>query len=422
MQLTRAALKISKIYLLVFVMMAYHTIIFSQWYSQQSGTNYALKSVYFTDVNTGYACGYNTILKTTNAGANWVKTILQGDHESLIFTDMNTGYLAGDSGRVFKTTDSGANWIPQNSGTINNLTSINFLDSQTGIVTGYGKTLIKTTNGGASWFSISNIIWIVDFLSSKLIDENNYYATGTDSYIIRTTNGGVNWIPYTHGEVNPLFTVDFINSSTGFATGCCGMFMVTTNSGVNWTDNHYLSLGFTFHSLKFADANTGFCSGGNGMIYRTTSSGIYWDSTVTGTDQTLYSLHMLNNATGWAVGGYGTILKTTNGGGPGFPIGIEPVSEVIPRNFSLYQNYPNPFNPITKITFDVHSKSSVQKANIVLTVFDLTGKQVAELINRDIAPGTYTIDFDGSDLSSGVYYYVLTSGGFSHTRKMVILK
>ncbi|HMQ79743.1 MAG TPA: YCF48-related protein [Ignavibacteria bacterium] len=409
-------------------MAVFNTVIFSQWYQQQSGTNYALKSVYFTDVNTGYACGYNTILKTTNSGANWIKTILPGDHQSLIFTDMNTGYLAGDSGRVLKTTNSGLNWIAQNSGTVNFLTSVNFYNSLTGIATGNGKTLIKTTNGGADWFSVSNIIWVVDFFSSKIIDENNYYVTGTDSYIIRTTNGGANWISFTLGEVNPLFTIDFINSTTGYATGCCGMFMVTTNSGVNWSDNNYLSRGFTFHSLKFINAVTGFCSGGNGMMYRTTSSGLYWDSTVTGTDQTLYSIQMLNNTTGWVVGGYGTILKTTNGGGPGFPIGIESVSEVIPQKFSLDQNYPNPFNPVTRIRFDVKPKdrlpnqSGSENAKVNLTVFDVTGKEVAVLVNTLIAPGIYETEFDGSNYPSGVYYYRLTGGGFSVTRKMVLLK
>lgn len=402
--------------------MSFNSVINSQWYAQQSGTNYALKSVYFTDISTGYACGYNTVLRTTNAGTNWIKTTLQGNHQSIFFVDTNTGYLAGDSGKIYKTVNSGGSWILQNSGTVNNLTSANFLNSNTGIATGNNKTLIKTTNGGAVWFSISNIVWIVDFLSSKIVDANNYYVTGTDSYIIRTTNGGANWISYTHGEVNPLFTIDFINSTTGFATGCCGMFMVTTNGGVNWSENFYLSLGFTFHSLKFINSVTGYCTGSNGMIYRSTSGGSFWDSTVTPTDETLYSVQMVNNTTGWVVGGYGTILKTTNGGGPGFPIGIEPVSGVIPQKFSLYQNYPNPFNPVTRIKFEVTAKGRSGKSYTNLEVFDVTGKQVAMLVNAEIAPGIYEAEFDGSNYPSGVYYYRLSTEWFAETRKMVLLK
>jgi photosystem II stability/assembly factor-like uncharacterized protein len=418
-------LKNNKKYILVLLLALFNTVIYSQWYAQQSGTNYALKSVYFTDINTGYACGYNTVLKTTNAGTNWLNTTLQGEHQSLTFADMNTGYLAGDSGKIFKTTNGGANWISQNSGTISNLTSVNFVNSQTGIVTGYGKTLIKTTNGGVNWFSISNIVWVVDFLSAEIVDENNYYVTGTDSYIIKTSNGGANWFSYTMGEVNPLFTVEFINDNTGFATGCCGMFLSTTNGGINWTDHFYLSLGFTFYSLKFMNDDTGYCAGSNGMIYRTTNGGLWWDSTASPTDEILYSMNMVNQTTGWAVGGYGTILKTTNGGGAGFPIGIEPISGVIPQNFSLHQNYPNPFNPTTKIVFQIplsRGVSGVTGRGVSLTVFDVTGKLVRELVNSELAPGTYEVSFDGSGLPSGVYYYRLTIGGFAETRKMVLLK
>ncbi|MBN8584440.1 MAG: T9SS type A sorting domain-containing protein [Ignavibacteria bacterium] len=414
---------ISKIkFIFIIFILFFANTIFSQWYAQNSGTNYALKSVYFTNENTGYTCGYNTVLKTTNAGLNWINSFLQGNHQSLTFTDANTGFICGDSGKIFITVNGGANWVSQSSGTFKNLTSVNFYNSSTGIITGYGKTILKTTNSGVNWFSIANIIWEIDFLSSKVVNAENYYVSGTDSYIIRTTNGGANWIPYTHGEVNPLFTIEFINETTGFASGCCGMFMSTTNAGADWINNFYLSLGFTFYSLEFINSITGYIVGSNGMIYRSTSSGIYWDSTVTTTDEMLHSVSMINQNTGWTVGGYGTILKTTNGGGPGFPIGINQISSNVPDNFSLGQNYPNPFNPTTKITFEVKAKGRSEKAKINLSVFDVTGKFISELINSSLEPGSYEIDFDGSNLPSGVYYYTFSSNGYRETRKMVLLK
>jgi len=413
---------------MVIFLMVFTSTLYTQWYAQNSGTNYPLKSVQFTDANTGYTCGYNTVLKTTNAGLNWIKTFLQGNHQSLTFTDDNTGFICSDSGKIFKTTNAGLNWESRNSGTIKNLTSVNFFNSQIGIITGYGKTLLKTTNSGESWFSIANIIWEVDFFSSTMLNSDYYFVTGTDSYIIRSTNGGANWIPYTHGDANPLFTVEFIDENTGFATGCCGMFMSTTNAGLNWTDNFYLSQGFTFYKLRFTDNNTGFCVGDNGMVYRSTNRGVYWDSTVTGTDQTIYSIYMFNSTTGFITGGFGTILKTTNGGGPGFPIGINQISQTIPESFSLGQNYPNPFNPTTKINFDVKAKAKLpnqlgsEKAKMFLSVYDVTGKIVIELLNSELAPGSYEIDFDGKNLPSGVYYYTLSSDGYRETRKMVLLK
>ncbi len=412
-----SSLKTSILFIIFF-----SAITYSQWFPQTAGTNYELKSVFFTSETTGYICGYNLVLKTTNGGLNWVNTFLQGKHNSITFTSETTGYVCSDSGKIYKTTNSGINWSPQQSNTAKNLTSLSFLNSDTGIITGYGKTLLKTTNGGNSWFSIANIIWEVDFFASTVINADLYFATGTDSYIIKTTNGGANWIPYTHGAVNPLFTIDFIDDNTGFATGCCGMFMTTTNSGTNWTYELYLSQGFTFTSLKFVNSLTGFCSGGNGMIYRTNDKGVSWDSTVTGTNEILYSLFMVNPDTGWAVGNFGTILKTTNGGGSGYPIGIEPLSNIIPSDFILHQNYPNPFNPETTIKFSLPEQDERKGKNVNLSIYDITGKLVSVLINEALKTGEYEIGFNAADLPSGIYLYRLEYGSFTDSRKMVLLK
>ncbi len=408
-------------YIIIFILIL-SRVTLSQWFPQASGTNYALKSVSFTDPNTGYICGYNLVLKTTNGGLNWNSSFLQGNHNSIIFSNSSTGYISSDSGKIFKTTNAGLNWNTQASNTIKNLTSINFLNSETGIVTGMGKTLLKTTNGGNDWFSISNIIWEVDFLSSKILSADIYFVTGTETFIIRTTNGGANWIPYTHGEVNPLFTIDFINDNTGYASGCCGMFMSTTNAGINWTFNYYLSLGFTFYSLKFINPLTGYICGSNGMIYRTTNSGLWWDSTVTTTDEILYSINMVNSSTGWAVGNFGNILKTTNGGGTGYPIGISQISNEIPNNYKLEQNYPNPFNPETKIRFETPLNPPEGGKLVKLFIYDVSGKLVKVLLEGYLDAGVYEVEFDGSGFASGIYYYILQSGSYRESMKMVLIK
>ena len=88
-----------------------------------------------------------------------------------------------------------------------------------------------------------------------------------------------------------------------------------------------------------------------------------------------------------------------------------------PENFSLSQNYPNPFNPSTTIDYSV-AKSS----NVKLSVFDLSGKEVAVLVNGYKNAGTYAVSFSAENLSSGVYYYKIAIGGFSQTRKMILIK
>lgn len=90
---------------------------------------------------------------------------------------------------------------------------------------------------------------------------------------------------------------------------------------------------------------------------------------------------------------------------------------LIPSDFSLSQNYPNPFNPITTIQYSVSKTSKIQ-----INVFDVLGRQVAELVNGEKSPGTYSIQFNGSDFSSGIYLYTLKSKAFSVTKKMLLLK
>jgi Secretion system C-terminal sorting domain len=107
-------------------------------------------------------------------------------------------------------------------------------------------------------------------------------------------------------------------------------------------------------------------------------------------------------------------------------VGISQISTEIPEHYSLSQNYPNPFNPMTKLKFDVMSnvKSATggQMSNVKLTVFDVLGKEIQVLVNQQLSPGTYEVDFDGSDLPSGMYYYRLQVEKFTETRKMVLVK
>ena len=92
-----------------------------------------------------------------------------------------------------------------------------------------------------------------------------------------------------------------------------------------------------------------------------------------------------------------------------------------PTAFVLYQNYPNPFNPATVLGFSVPAVSG-QSPVVSLRVFDILGREVAVLVNERKAPGSYTVRFDGSRYSSGVYYYRLVAGAFVQTRAMVLTK
>jgi hypothetical protein len=109
----------------------------------------------------------------------------------------------------------------------------------------------------------------------------------------------------------------------------------------------------------------------------------------------------------------------------GNPIGIKNITSEIPSAYSLEQNYPNPFNPITNVRFEIANTplNPLSRGEMIsLKVFDITGKEVATLVNEQLAPGTYETTFDASMLTSGIYFYRLNAGDFSETRKMLLLK
>jgi len=99
------------------------------------------------------------------------------------------------------------------------------------------------------------------------------------------------------------------------------------------------------------------------------------------------------------------------------PVFVEQKDSGLPESFILYQNYPNPFNPATSIQYTIGSKQFVS-----IKIYDLLGREIATLINEEKPAGNYEIKFDGSELSSGTYFYKLIAGSFVETKKMILLK
>ena len=96
---------------------------------------------------------------------------------------------------------------------------------------------------------------------------------------------------------------------------------------------------------------------------------------------------------------------------------VSTISSEIPSEYKLDQNYPNPFNPSTKITFSLPNNDYVS-----LKVFDITGKEVAVLVNESLNPGSYEVRFDAANLPSGTYFYRLQTDGIFETKKMLLIK
>lgn len=99
------------------------------------------------------------------------------------------------------------------------------------------------------------------------------------------------------------------------------------------------------------------------------------------------------------------------------PLEKQGINSTVKNAYNLFQNYPNPFNPITTITFNIP-----QSEKVTITVFDILGREVAELINEQKEAGTHTIKYDASNMTSGIYFYQIKAGEYSEVRKLILQK
>jgi hypothetical protein len=105
------------------------------------------------------------------------------------------------------------------------------------------------------------------------------------------------------------------------------------------------------------------------------------------------------------------------GGSLKIPTSVEQLSEILPTEFALMQNYPNPFNPSTTIRYDVPKET-----NVTLKIYDIMGREVAELVNQRHDAGAYQIAWNANGMTSGVYFYRISAGDFTSVRKLILMK
>ncbi|MFZ2324569.1 MAG: T9SS type A sorting domain-containing protein, partial [Ignavibacteriaceae bacterium] len=99
------------------------------------------------------------------------------------------------------------------------------------------------------------------------------------------------------------------------------------------------------------------------------------------------------------------------------PTDVEQEDNQMPNSFALEQNYPNPFNPTTQIKFSVP-----QASNVKIIITDILGREVTTLVNDNLAAGNYSVNFNASSVSSGVYFYTLITDNFKQSKKMILMK
>ena len=399
------------------------------WTQISSGTSVDLYSIHARKDSIAYASGSGgTILKSTDGGLTWstLNTNVNAQlFDVFVFDEFNV-IAVGDGGTIIKTTDGGFSWNSVASGLPEDLFSVSFSGSY-GICAGELLTIIYSSDSGESW-QISQTgqpnafycSWMLNrdigFVAGELL-----YATFNKPLFGKTNDSGKSW-EFTdfllNGNEGTAHGINFTNEQTGYICSAVwngqGAISKTTNGGTNWNTtlfDHFL------WSIDFpaSDSNqTGYSVGDLGIILKTTNGGSTWQPQQSGTSLRLNKVYFVDQDFGFVVGENGLILRTTSGGEPVNRI-YDELSEV--NSFNLSQNYPNPFNPATSIQYAV-----VNRQFVTLIVYDVLGNKVATLVNEEKPAGEYEVEFDGSKLPSGIYFYQLKAGTFVETKKMILLK
>jgi hypothetical protein len=118
----------------------------------------------------------------------------------------------------------------------------------------------------------------------------------------------------------------------------------------------------------------------------------------------------------------GCVINSILSGDTSVLVGVQSISTEIPESFSLYQNYPNPFNPSTKIKFEVPRVGAQYIEPLQLRVYNSLGQQVAVLVNEQLQPGTYEVEWNAAEYPSGAYFYRLEAGNYAESKKMLMIK
>jgi len=418
----------------------------------------------------------NSDLQAGSGNSYWLVQPQQTSRNlsSCVFTDTSYGWIAGDTGLVLNTTNGGVKWNTQSTGILNNIHEMFFLNRNIGYALAweldatppnyYGTKILSTTNGGANWnvsiFPDSNVFLNTVFFRDSL----NGYIAGSGGKLYYSTDGGAQWI---NSEIDsgmvfgfPVEKIKFYDEDYGLAVGgaidIAGLVWRSTNGGRTWRTiiigpepindflfldkNNAIGVGGDFEygssNIKSFDAGSTWLYEefqvfgiANTIAFRTkeeawislgivdsflvsTDGGTKWELTGTPQQSRIYDIEFPGERNGWAVGIGGVILKYNTA-----VISVNNINTGVPEKFILHQNYPNPFNPETIIRYEI-MKTGITE----LTLYDIKGNEINKLVNELQTAGSYNIKLSGANLPSGVYYYKLSSGGYSETKKLVLLK
>ncbi len=404
---------------------------------------------------------------TADNGASWFSknTGLEAHTINSMYNIGNIMYVGTHGGGVFRSLNLGNNWIPMNN-QLENTVIYTLTQAENYLFAGtYGGVFRAIP--GSSWSAVNT------GLSDSIVFALNYNGTnlfaGTQSGgIYRSSNLGTQWTKLSGIILNDtVYALANIGSDI-FASTRKNGFVKSTDNGDSW---QIINTGFSSIPYSLALAVRGnnlyssvFYGSPNTGVYKTSDYGASWNWITNPVSEASYNVYTyLNNifASYYNFSG-GLIRYSTNDGAnwstatpnpanwgqncdvkcirafEGYLyagtsrkslwktqlsqlVNANSISQNVPKGFRLLQNYPNPFNPVTVIPFEIS-----EAAAISLKIFDVRGREIKEILNEKRGPGSYQINFDGSALSTGVYFCRMTaiakSREFIQTNKMVLIR
>lgn len=402
--------------IIILVIISFSVQSFSQWTKVEQIASPDIYSVLFDGED--IFVGGDSLFISRNLGLTW-QSIVPGFNPieiTALYKTNNTIFLGTYGNGVFISSNNGDSWQSFNNG-LSEYAKYSKKFVSSGDTVFYG-----TDGGGVYYFKIgsnswqaynenlySNIAWTVNDIAVTNI--NLVLSAGASGFYYLRPKGASQWTEARIQTPKGTYTTPNTFLSIGniiFSGSRSGIYRSVDN-GINWD-----SVGITALPLNVVS----FTKNGNRIFagYSTSSDFFIWYSDDMGDNWSIFdhqfyylrNIYVYDNKI-WAATNDGLYFKQIEA------TTVEPILNI--QDFMISQNYPNPFNPVTKIKW--HTNESGHHS---LIVYDVLGQRVATLVNNFVAAGKYEIEFDASELASGIYFYTLQNEKFVDTKKMILLK
>lgn len=334
--------------------------------------------------------------------------------KGMVFCGATTNVAQG----LYATSDSGQTWNTVNTGLPNFSTLYSFFADADTLYAGLKEGLYRSTNLGGTWTKWGTGIATSNIYAMAMKNDTMFAANGTQN-IYRSVNRGRTWsVVKTNQNIYvPTRLMVFDNTWYSISSTNSGKLFVCSDTGAVWNEVNAAVLGTTVSNMLVSGRNLIVTVDAKGLLY-SSNGGASWTPVTTGvykgSTQTYPTAKIFWDTLFASLSDGGLVRRGVMESGI---LSVARNAASSPGGYQLEQNYPNPFNPETAISYQLSAAGMV-----TVTVHDIIGREVATLVNEVKEAGVYTVRFDASHLSSGVYLYSLRSASSVVTKRMLLMK